>query len=336
MGVNKVMVTKYSTPCKTSTHTAAKDGIIEQKSRMSKSQDLMWKEVIQQAWKVEFKLASMADFGQYKPALKEDVKKFETGYGRPGKTNMLDFETGFDRLICNNILADKQDDGKWDLPNVSDGYIMGCLYRQLKRSCNAWKSVQRWFNPELEQIETTKEMIKHVGDSTEQHLAAVTSHLHQECKYKQHNRTVETVISLKTGMNARDVETWKYFHALLEKLSVDGMSSKEEGTEWFGGIVTPVFRVKLCEWCEPAITEYFKYVNKESQKPAVCGTRGSKLHPRVQTNEPGSSPPAKWLPQSLYNPAWLNQHEVMKGKDWVEYEMQILKEVFQLLEFSAM
>jgi hypothetical protein len=68
----------------------------------------------------------------------------------------LDFSRGYStsrwntsilQRIYNLILAARERHGGWGLPDVSDGYIMGILQGQLKRSQEAWAMVQPRFLP---------------------------------------------------------------------------------------------------------------------------------------------------------------------------------------------
>lgn len=136
-------------------------------------------------------------------------------------------------------------------------------------------------------------------------------------------------------MNSPDLSSWKYFRDLLTKLSVDGMSSEEEDVEEISNIHVPVFRVKLCVWRNPVISDYFKYIDKESQNSDLRSTRGMKCHPRIPTTVPGSTPAPKRLPTCLYKEEWLQIQEEIKGKQWIEDELQVSSEVFNLLEFVA-
>lgn len=102
-----------------------------------------------------------------------------------------------------------------------------------------------------------------------------------------------------------------------------------------GDIHVPVFRVKICVWRNPVLINYMKYIDKESQNPAIRPNRGSKLHPRIQIDEPGETPAPKGLPQCLYKEDWLKGEEEVKGKEWVEEELKVSREVFELLEFVA-
>lgn len=120
---------------------------------------------------------------------------------------------------------------------------------------------------------------------------------------------------------------------MLEKLDCDGMSSEEEGVEKMGNMNIPVFRVKLCVWRAPEMVEYFKFIDREADNPAVRGTKGSRMVPRIQIEEPGTSSAPAGLPRKMYNPVWLNQAESVRPA-WVVDELRVSREAFELLSFA--
>lgn len=145
---------------------------------------------------------------------------------------------------------------------------------------------------------------------------------------------MERVISMKIDTDAPDLETWKYFRELLNKLTWEGMSSEEEGTERIGNITVPVFRVKLCTWRTPEIRKYFRFIDKEADNPAIRGTRGTQSHPRIQTEVFGASAAPCGLPRKMYDETWLSDKETSKPA-WVVDELRVSKEVFEMLTFAV-
>jgi hypothetical protein len=93
---------------------------------------------------------------------------------------------------------------------------------------------------------------------------------------------------------------------MLERLGPEGMSSEEEGVEKMGNINVSVFRVKICPWRVPEISEYFKCIDREADNPAIHGSKGSRMLPHIHMEEPGISPAPAGLLQKMYSPAWLN------------------------------
>lgn len=153
-------------------------------------------------------------------------------------------------------------------------------------------------------------------------------------KYTRRSGTIEKVIAIKLGQGDPDLKTWEYFREMLERLGSEGMSSEEEGVEKMGNINVSVFRVRLCAWRAPEVSEYLRYIDKEGENPAIRGTKGSRTSPRIPSEEIGVSPAPSGLPRKLYNPAWLGRQEISRP-GWVVDELQISKEAFELLTFAT-
>lgn len=145
---------------------------------------------------------------------------------------------------------------------------------------------------------------------------------------------IEKVIAIKLGQAAPDLKTWEYFRDMLARLGSDGMSSEDEGVEKVGNVNVSVFRVRLCVWRAAEISEYFKFVDKEGDSIAIRGAKGSRMLPRLHTEEPGVSPAPAGLPRKMYSPAWLGRQESTRP-GWVVDELQVSKEAFELLTFAT-
>ncbi|KAF9548079.1 hypothetical protein CPC08DRAFT_769319 [Agrocybe pediades] len=339
-----VSVTSKPKGRKTSTRTQNQQSIHQQKLKMPKEHDLAWKEVVRIRWKNVFQVSSIADFAEYEPAPSVAVAAFETGKEGPDSNNVLDFGSSFERSrwnrvilkrLVDDLLEEREEDGTWTVCDVSNEYLMALFYGQLKRSREAWKKVQKRPNMEEGRLETGDEVLQRVEEQSALRLAVVASRSRRERKFERREKAVTRVIQIKTSESHPDLDTWCYFRELLLKLGVDGMSSEEEGTTKIDDVHVPVFYVKLCIWRAPVITDYLKSIDKESQNTAIRPTRGSKCHPRMYTDDPGSTLAPKGLPSCLYDTDWLRAEEDAKGKEWIEEELEVSKEVFELLQFTA-
>lgn len=121
---------------------------------------------------------------------------------------------------------------------------------------------------------------------------------------------------------------------MLARLGPEGMSSEEEGVEKVASINVSVFRVKLCVWHAPEISQYFKYIDKEGDNPVVRGNKGSRMLPRIETEEVGVSPAPTKLPKKMYDPTWLDRQEISRPA-WVIDELQVSREAFELLVLAT-
>ncbi|KAF9555247.1 hypothetical protein CPC08DRAFT_766063 [Agrocybe pediades] len=315
-----------------------------QKKKISRANDLKWKEAVRKSWKRHFNILTISDFSMYQPASTEEVNAFETGKEGPDDRNILDFGRGYEKSRWNKVILkrlvqdlreEREADGTWGLCEVDDDYLLALFYFQLKRSRDAWRLVQSRPNLEEGRMETADEVAERVDELSAQRLASVGSRSRRERKHQRRIEIVEKVISFKSAEKAPDLAAWIYFLDLLKRLTVDGMSSEEEGTTQIQDIHVPVFRVKLCIWRNPAIADYFTYIDKEGLNEAIRNSRGSKPHPRIRIDEPGLTPAPKGLPTCLYNSDWLMREEEHKGKQWIEEELCVSEEVYELLKFVA-
>lgn len=140
--------------------------------------------MIRRAWKFVYETDTAADFSTYEPAPVEAVLAYEEGDNGPGDTKVLDFSKGWERSrwnktiinqLYNLIVTTRTSEGGWNVPNVSEAYIKGELYGQLKRAREAWSTVQPRFSSTTGRMETMEEVAGRVGTSVSQRLKAVAS-----------------------------------------------------------------------------------------------------------------------------------------------------------------
>jgi hypothetical protein len=132
-----------------------------------------------------FGIVGFTDFMLYTPANEEDVEACSDGKGSgPGQDMRLDFGKGFsssrwNRLILqriyNDIVAIRNEHGGWGLPDVSEGYLIGELAGQLKRSQEAWSLVQPRFLAENDAMERPDEVTKRVDTYWTKRIGDVSS-----------------------------------------------------------------------------------------------------------------------------------------------------------------
>lgn len=140
------------------------------------------------------------------------------------------------------------------------------------------------------------------------------------------------IIAIKCASGAADLRVWEYFREILQKLSINGMSSEEEDTENFGNLTVSVFRVKFCEWRAPEIDMYLSIIDKTGT--AVLGSKGPRAAPRIKTNTPGKSKAPVGLPRKMYRSEWLEE----MGSErpfYVRDELQVSEEIFDLLMLAT-
>lgn len=112
----------------------------------------------------------MSDFSVYSPAPEDAVADCEIEMTDPGNTWVLDFNKGWERSrwnklilrrICTQVILKSRED-VWNVPNVSEEYLMGELYGQVKRAREAWLQVQPRYQSTTGRLETMEDVRKRV------------------------------------------------------------------------------------------------------------------------------------------------------------------------------
>ena len=134
------------------------------------------KDVIRQFWRQRYNTRTADDFFDYVPASNDLVAACHNSSGVPPDVFQLDFGKGWEKSIWNHtilrriyddILAVRETDGGWGLPDVSEHYLLGLLYMQLKRSREVWSQMQPRFLSDSSRGETTQEAAERVIGQTD-------------------------------------------------------------------------------------------------------------------------------------------------------------------------
>lgn len=124
-------------------------------------------------WKAIYAIDVIADFATYEPADEDAVEAVNHGSGAPPDFK-LDFGKGWtssrwNKLILQKIYKDllesRQSHGGWNLPDVSEDYVMSMLRGQLKRSREAWAEMQPRFSFETADFEGEEDTVKRVENA---------------------------------------------------------------------------------------------------------------------------------------------------------------------------
>jgi hypothetical protein len=142
------------------------------------------KDVIRRFWRERYNTRTADDFFDYVPASNDLVAACRNSDGVPADVFQLDFGKGWEKSIWNrtilkriseDILAERETDGGWRLPDISEDYLLGLLYMQLKRSREAWSRMQPRFLSDSSRGETAQEAAERVIRKTNQRYQANSS-----------------------------------------------------------------------------------------------------------------------------------------------------------------
>ncbi|KAF9544842.1 hypothetical protein CPC08DRAFT_716377 [Agrocybe pediades] len=193
-----VSVTSTPKGRRASTRTQNQQSIHRQKLKMPKEHDLAWKEVVRIRWKTVFQVSSVADFAEYDPAPTAAVADFETGKEGPDSHNVLDFGGSFERSrwnrviikrLVDDLLEEREEDGTWNICDVSNDYITALFYGQLKRSRETWKKVQKRPNMEEGRLETGQEVLQRVEEQHQENVRNVFRVFHVSTEMQKTRKT---------------------------------------------------------------------------------------------------------------------------------------------------
>jgi hypothetical protein len=140
-------------------------------------------------WRCIYESNTSTNFAKYTPAAEDKVRTCNKGKSDPGDSKQLDFGKGWAKSrwntrILQNIydamIIARAEQGSWGVPAVSEGYVMGELFGQLKRSQEAWVQVQPRFSLMTGNIETEDQQLERVTNDTVRRSQAAASRGHHK------------------------------------------------------------------------------------------------------------------------------------------------------------
>ncbi|KAF7334173.1 hypothetical protein MVEN_02323500 [Mycena venus] len=309
----------------------------DQQAKMSREDDCAYKTGLRALWDRVTETTHAHDFQHYTTAAEDLVEACNNGRGGPAEDDFtLDFTPGFMKSPWNKKIIKKlrtqflqlrEEGGGWKLPPVTDAYIEGELYGQLKRSHVEWSRWQPKFSMDLGREENEAEIRARAEASQAQRQVQSDRRTLKSRKLDRRQKTVVKMISIRTVSGEPDLEFWRFLQRVLKYLGVRGMSSEEGDTQNVGGYIQSVYKVKLCVWRSTTITDYLRIVDERHAKMRT--RRGNEGHRRVHINEPGRSLPPTGMPLKMFDEGWLAM-QCQRNPDWEE-ELEISGEAFELM-----
>ncbi|KAJ7100530.1 hypothetical protein C8R44DRAFT_888339 [Mycena epipterygia] len=319
--------------------TARRQAVIEQQNQITREQDLLWKRVVRAVWREQYKTYVADDFKGYETVAKSKVKECNAGKTVPASDDYtLDFNDGWNSSLWNlDVVGGKLTqrvqaayEAGSRLPKVSDAYIAGLFYNQLKQAQGCWKELVPRFLPHKMAWEMPEEVADRVKSHKAKRSKDTTIQSSKRDKYKRRLKTVEVII--QRNQAPQDIEKWKYLLDVLKRLEVEGMSSEEEGTVAVDCTILSIYKVKLCAWRAKPIQGYMDdidVVEKDTKK----ATGGRQRTPRMRIDREGNSSARAGLPEQMYDPDWLVAQK-RSNPAYVLHELKVLNETFQLLAWG--
>ncbi|KAF7365943.1 hypothetical protein MVEN_00469700 [Mycena venus] len=265
----------------------------DQQAKMSREDDCAYKTGLRALWDRVTETTHAHDFQHYMPAAEDLVEACNNGRRGPA-------EDDFTPRLHTWVHELREEGGGWQLPPVTDAYIEGELYGQLKRSHVEWSRWQPKFSMELGREENEAEIRARAEASQAQRQAQSDRRTLKSRKLDRRQKTVVKMISIRTVSGAADLEFWRFLQRVLKYLGIGGMSSEEGDTQNVGGYIQSVYKVKLCVWRSTTITDYLRIINERHAKMRTRrGNEGHRrlwrvaevIHPAVAPNLKGARHP---------------------------------------------
>ncbi|KAJ7738843.1 hypothetical protein DFH07DRAFT_965942 [Mycena maculata] len=332
-GMGIVQVTVQEETKKKKKHGPSKmaAAVKKQQAELAPEHDQSYKNGLRELWRVTNGIDTANGFKNYTPADSKRVEICNDGGDGPDPSDYsLDFGDGYASSLWNKAVIGKlvkgfqrarAASGGWGLPEVSDAYLEGELYGQLKRSQQAWALWHPCLLPALLRMETETEAIQRAEGYLGKRQSSTTSLACRRAKFTRRIETVKKIVLLKSHKGDPDLATWKFFKTMLEYLDVAGMSEEDSEVRILCEKPVNTFTVRLCAWRAPPIADYLRLIDETGQT-----LKKTNAAPRVRDGGASTAPAPEGLPRKMYDEAWLSNQPASYIED-----LNISAEVFEFL-----
>ncbi|KAJ7814092.1 hypothetical protein B0H14DRAFT_3477239 [Mycena olivaceomarginata] len=309
MGAKNFGVTTRRRRTRTSKMTLVKMARQQQQGLLTDEEDLKWKELIREVWRMSVRLNRAKDFVDYRPASDEIVKQANEGHLEVDATSPFYFGKGYAAAFYNQRIIDAMvekalkmraaTENKCGLPDTHNG--------RGNSISPAWEKTAEQARMRTEAYEA-------------QRATRVLSLSRKTQKLEGRIRVVKKIMHIETAKKSQETaKNWQWILELLEHLGTGGMSSEDDidaETAVAGKtMITTVHLVKICPWRSEEVTKYLHWIDRTAESTA-------------------KPPPPPRVPREIYNGKWLEDELATFGSD-VEEELEISKEAFKILKLAV-
>ncbi|KAJ7052866.1 hypothetical protein C8F01DRAFT_1169156 [Mycena amicta] len=277
-------------------------------------------DILRRATYQSFQVTRAVDFQTHTPADSANVSACEEGLAEPAaNVFQWDFGPNYLRSEWNSLMVAKvvdlalqlDQDGEERIAasDVDREHLENVMLDKLEKYRAEWKAAQPRFDHQRMHLETSEEGRDRAAHTLEQHQLAARSTSSKHRKYTTRQSTIELTINIKTNVRkADDLETWERLLEILERLGEQGMSSEEEDELEVNDAKILVYKVKICVWREPSISDYWRLVDAQTAL-FKKNHRGPLPAPRIRgmDAQSGIAPAPCGLPKVLYSQEWLKR-----------------------------
>ncbi|KAJ7743536.1 hypothetical protein B0H14DRAFT_2637449 [Mycena olivaceomarginata] len=278
MGAKNFGVTMRRRQTRTSKMTLVKMARQQQQGLLTDEEDLKWKELIREVWRMSVRLNRAKDFVDYRAASDEIVKQANEGHLEVDATSPFYFGKGYAAAFYNQRIIDAMvekalkmraaTENKCGLPDVSGDYLEALIHGLLKDAQRAWKQHQPHMGETAEQARMRAEAYE------AQRATRVLSLSRKTQKLEGRIRVVKKIMRIETAKKSQETaKNWQWILELLEHLGTGGMLSEDDidaETAVAGKtMITTVHLVKICPWRSEEVTKYLHWIDRAAESTAV-------------------------------------------------------------------
>ncbi|KAJ7459388.1 hypothetical protein FB451DRAFT_1176899 [Mycena latifolia] len=330
---------KRSRKAKTGATAALVEARRGQQQALGAQDDLRWKTVVRENWRLNTGLNRAKDFYDYEGVSTATMQRCEDGEIQPDANSyQLFFGTGWATCMWNKCILEKarkellqkrdEDPGHYDIPDVSDGYILALFVNCLKDARSEWNRFQPRPGESHEAARERAETYREARRDTKVGFARKVA------KFGARQKTTERMVSICLAKGDRaGADAWKWLgDELLDQLDAGGMSSEDdEVVDVQCGdslMATTAHSIKICPWRLPKITGYLDMIDKTPMK-----TKPGIKRLRIRSNKQSTTDAPLGLPRALYDPAWLSEQK--KYIPDIEEHLEISEKEWKLMEINV-
>ncbi|KAJ7757849.1 hypothetical protein B0H14DRAFT_2634852 [Mycena olivaceomarginata] len=279
----------------------------------------------------QFQVKSYAGFMSCAPVSAEEMETSVV----PGENDWRwDFSNGYmssrwnltlrNRLVALTLEA--------QMPEMAASVDREWLDGQLKTKLQDIKGMWGRLRPKAKTgggVETTAEAAFRTTAYPDAAQTKKKSNSARDRKYQGRIKTISMTIEIKAHQPdlAQDLEAWKRLLDIVARLGTLGMSSEEEAEADFNGMLMKIYKVKVCMWRAPEITDYMRMVDKQT---GVLSDQHNQQGPskamRVHVAKGGTGRAPVGLPKCMYSSEWLRTLGALVYQD-----LEVSAEEFGLL-----
>ncbi|KAJ7509095.1 hypothetical protein B0H11DRAFT_2217498 [Mycena galericulata] len=313
----------------------------DQQQQLSPIDDLRWKTVGREFWRLKTGFNHAKDFFDYQGVSEATAKGCEAGETAPeASTSKLYFGPGYASSLWNKTILDKcvqemlekrkNDPHQYDAPEVSNNYLLALFHNLLTEARNEWSRHQPRAG------ETFMDARQRADEYEKGRRARNTGNSRKKNKFDGRCKTAREMCRISVAKKDEEAaKTWKWIEEeFIPGLTIGGMSSEEdEPAETQCGNSRRIeigHKILKCPWRVKKATDYVEMIDEASEKLKPAG-RYKRMRDRGE-KESMSFPPLG-MPKALYDEAWLADQ-----KKWIpdiEEDLAISKKEFQLMEIEV-